>query len=125
LEARGVCGVRLEVGQGEALTAFENRSVDIVIADAVLKYVPPQKINDVIREMLRVARKGIILGTWHFEATDGEEFWLYDEGAWVYDYRRLLGHYPGLAVSSAPYLDSVWSDARWNRYGVVLTARCE
>ena len=123
LEARGIVGVRLEVGGGEALTAFGSRSIDIVIADAVLTYIPPRQIIVVINEMLRVARKGIILGTWHFEPDSSGKPWLYDEGAWVYDYRRLLGRYSGLAVSIVPYPEDVWTDARWNRYGVVLTAR--
>lgn len=125
LEAKGISSVRLDVGSGETLTAFRGGTVDVVIADAVLMYVPPQRINDVIGEMLRVARKSIVLGTWHFEATADSEPWLYDEGTWVYDYRRLFERYSGLVVTVTPYPEGAWIDARWSRYGVVLTARVQ
>jgi SAM-dependent methyltransferase len=123
LEARGMRGVCLEVGSGDMLAKFESQSWDIVIADAVTMYIPPQDITHTLEEMLRVARKGIILGAWHFESINGGNPYFYDESAWIYDYRRLLGSLPGLLINIMPYPKGVWNDDRWKRHGIVLEAR--
>ncbi len=125
LKARGVTGVHLELGSSEALTAFESHSMDLVVADAVTMYIPPQRISQALSELLRVARLGIVLGAWHCEVSDGCEPYRYDEGAWVYDYRRLLAPYAGLTLSSVRYPDGAWSNERWKRYGALLIARHE
>lgn len=125
LEVRSVPGVQLDEGSGDALTAFGNRSMDVVVADAVTMYLPPPRISHVLQEMLRVARKAIVIGAWHFDASANTEPYLYTEGAWVYDYRRLLEQCICVRAKIDPYPDSVWSNERWNRYGVLVTVYLE
>jgi ubiquinone/menaquinone biosynthesis C-methylase UbiE len=44
---------------------FENNSFDVVITDAVLIDVPPEKIEKVRDEIMRVAKKGVVLAEFH------------------------------------------------------------
>jgi ubiquinone/menaquinone biosynthesis C-methylase UbiE len=122
LRDRGLERIQLELGSADDLSAFATASMDVVMADAVLKYIPPANAAHVLSEMLRVARRAIVLSTWHFDAHDGDAT-RYDEGTWVYDYRRLMADHARIAVDITPYAAGVWQDTRWKRYGSIVTAR--
>ena len=62
-------GAQLIVGDVNDLP-FKDKSFDIVLSDGVLVYVSPEEIDKVKSEMLRVARKAIILVEFHSEGLD-------------------------------------------------------
>ena len=70
--------------------------------------------------MLRVARRGVVLGTWDVKCPDGSEPWRYEQGTWVYDHRRLLQGRADVRMESLPVRDEIWKDERWRRYGALL-----
>lgn len=120
LASRNLAEIRVSVGGTDELPAFGDGAFDVVVSDAVLMYLPPEQISSALQEMLRIARKGLVLGTWHQDLPAGGVPARYDEGAWVHDYRRLLGGVKGIRVDIWPYPDGVWQDARWQRYGALV-----
>jgi SAM-dependent methyltransferase len=123
LDRRALSSVRLEVSDAVALTAFTDDSFDVVFSDAVHMYVPPDRIATALGEMARTARMGVVISTWHEDSVAGAQPWRHDEGAWVYDYPRLLRENFGLSASLVPYPNGAWQDARWLRYGCVVRVR--
>jgi SAM-dependent methyltransferase len=120
LAARGLSTVNLDVADIVDLRAFRDASVDVVVADAVLLYLPPTQIETALREILRVAARGVVLSTWDLASSQGSEPWVYDEGTWVYDHRRLLEHRNDLRIEAVSVPRDMWPDGRWTKYGVVL-----
>lgn len=121
LAAHGVSNVRLDVDDFLDLSDFADSSVDVVVADAVLFYVPPSHIGRAVEEILRVAARGAVLCTWDLQVEGNREPWSYDDGAWIYDLRRLLGPArANVVVERVPVPREVWPDKRWRQYGVIL-----
>jgi ubiquinone/menaquinone biosynthesis C-methylase UbiE len=83
VQKRGIPSGIIVQGVGEALP-FENASVDVVCAFAVLHHVPNP--GDVVSEMLRVARKGVII-------IDGNRFGM---GSWLVRVLKLALYKAGL-----------------------------
>lgn len=65
LKEEGMNNVFLSVRRADRLESFGDKSIDVVFTDAVLMYIGPDKIYNVIGEMIRVARKAIIFNEWH------------------------------------------------------------
>lgn len=122
LKSRGVAA-QLEVESADGLRGRVTASVDIILADAVLFYIPPSNIEHVLAEMVRVARRGIVLGTWHNAGPYGSGGIFYDEGAWIYDYRGLMAGRRDVSVDVVRFPQEVWKDARWRRYGAIVILR--
>lgn len=75
----------LEVGNYENIP-FHDKSFDVVIADATLLYCGPDKINQVLDEMERVSKKGMILVERFAPSEAGEVV----GNVWGRDYKTLL-----------------------------------
>jgi len=60
----GIFNVKLEVGSAQELKQFADKSFDVVFTDAVLIYISPEDIKQVVKEMLRIGRI-IVLNEWH------------------------------------------------------------
>jgi len=56
--------VKLEVGKAQELEQIAARSFDVVFTDAVLIYISPDEIKQVVKEMLRIGRV-LVLNEWH------------------------------------------------------------
>ena len=64
VKEEGISNVKLEVGKAQELRRFADKSFDVVFTDAVLIYIPPDEIKQVVKEMLRISRV-IVLNEWH------------------------------------------------------------
>jgi len=80
--------VFLEIGEAEKLNKFSDKSIDIIFTDAVLIYLGMDKINLAIKEMLRVAKKAIILHEQHNELSPS----IYQD-RWIHNYKNLFGKF--------------------------------
>lgn len=120
LDSRNLARIKVGLGGTDDLSTFDDGTFDVVVSDAVLMYLSPEQLSSALREMLRIARKGLVLGTWHQEQTKVGVAARYDEGAWIHDYRRLLGNTKGIKVDIQRYPEGTWQDARWLRYGVLV-----
>lgn len=81
----GVKNVKLFTGKADKLERFPDKSIDIVLSVATLIYIGPDKIDRVIKEMIRVARKAIILIEWNSEKEHSYEF-----DHWAYDWKTMF-----------------------------------
>lgn len=92
-------------GEAEKIYLF-NKAVDLILTDACLMYIPPEKIENTVKEMLRVARKYIVMCEWN-----GEDKL---DGHWVRDYEKLFkGHNVKIEKIKG------WSGG-WEDYGSII-----
>lgn len=109
--------VQFTLGHADRLAALERQ--DVVLCDAVLMFIAPDRIHRVIREMARIARKGIVLNEYHAAGVvDGH----FDGGRWVYDLIALLRE----TVSPHARIEtrkSAFTGGLWDQYGTLITVR--
>jgi ubiquinone/menaquinone biosynthesis C-methylase UbiE len=72
-------------GMAERLP-FEDKSVDLLLTDACMIYVPPEAIEGTVNELVRVARKYIVCCEWMADEAQYDNYW-------VYNYRKLFKKY--------------------------------
>jgi ubiquinone/menaquinone biosynthesis C-methylase UbiE len=83
-----ISNVILETGNPTNLKRFPNKSIDIIFSDACLIYINPKKINSVVEEMVRIAKKAIILCEQHSNSSD-----VYYKDHWLYNYKSLFNSF--------------------------------
>lgn len=111
--------IDLRVGHADRLDAFADHSTDVVLSDAVLMFVAPDRIHRVLAEIVRVAGKGLVLNEYH---AAGETQGHFDGGRWVYDLTALLRQLvPGKAQIESRA--SAFNGGLWDRYGTLITVR--
>lgn len=116
----GLDNVELKVGSSDDLSNFPSRSADVVISDAVLMYLGPDKIAQVLHHFVRIARKGIILVEWSLDADDSQGHYWYDMH-WVHNYSALLrAMAPTVAETRTKIPADVWPGSGWEEYGYVM-----
>lgn len=124
LTQEGISNVKLLVGKADELEQFEDRSFDIVFTDAVLIYVGPDKIKEVMKGIIRIARRALILVEWHcFEPQrkNPNGFGVYHHGSWKRDYVALLKQFvraEQIRVTKIP--EDIWPDKNWETFGAIV-----
>ncbi len=120
----GIANVRLQVGKADELSRFPDRSFDIVFTNAMLIYIGPDKIRDVIKDLLRITRRALILMELYRPEKNGNDkhgLGTYQHDNWIRDYARLLepfaagGH---IEVTRIPR--EVWPERPWRDLGAVI-----
>lgn len=112
--------VRWVLGRADQLN-FSDKSIDVILTDAVLIYTPPNMIVKTINEFLRVAKKGVVLCEWHDKDKSpvGEIVFYH----WVRNYERLLE----LCVEETVKVNITkikaqdWKSANWTKYGYIIS----
>ncbi|MCU0652679.1 MAG: class I SAM-dependent methyltransferase [Candidatus Pacebacteria bacterium] len=104
------------------LDKIPDKSYDAVFTDAVLLYAGPEIIENVIGNLLRIARKSLFLLEWHSDSARGRgEYW---RGCWRRDYRRLLGKYVAADKITAEKIPAdVWPDKNWQEAGYLVSVK--
>ncbi|NQE46622.1 Trans-aconitate 2-methyltransferase [ANME-1 cluster archaeon GoMg2] len=124
LTQKGVSSVKLSEGKADELSQFQDKSFDVVFTDAVLIYMGPDKIKEVMKEMVRIARHALILVEWHsFEPdhTDPYGLGVFHSGNWKRDYVALLKHFiPGEEIYVTKITGDIWPDKNWQDVGAVI-----
>jgi SAM-dependent methyltransferase len=116
--ARGDKNIRMLAGRADRLTDIPNASVDVVLIDAVLMFIAPDRIRDVVAELGRVARQGLVLNEYHCA---GEKAGLFDGGRWVYDLVGLLAQQlPNARIQTKK---SAFVGGAWDVYGTLIEVR--
>lgn len=120
--SEGISNVKLLVGKADSLEQFLDKSFDIVFTDAVLIYVGPDKIRDVVQEILRITRHALIfLERRHLEHynKDPHGLGVHSMGLWTRDYNTLLKQFipeDKIHVSEIP--EEIWPE--WGGLGSVI-----
>lgn len=124
LAREGISNVKLSVGKADDLGQFQDKTFDIVFTDAVLIYIGPDKIKKVSQEMLRVARRALILMEWHCfapQCKDPNGLGVYHHGSWKRDYVALLKQFvreEQIHVTKIPA--DIWPDKKWKALGAII-----
>ena len=64
---------------------YPDKSIDVIITDAALIYLNSNKLEKMIKEMLRVGRKALVFNEQHTDA-----ILPVSDGHWIHDYKNLL-----------------------------------
>lgn len=117
LAEKNLPAAKMRKGDHNLLTSYPDKSVDVILADAVLIYIPKEEIEFVLDNMTRIACKGIVLIEWegNYELKDGH---------WSYPYKQMLES-RGLVVEKRKITKEEWPNrsGNWERNGYVYTAR--
>lgn len=121
----GIKNVKLLLGKADELGQFKDKSFDIVFTDAVLIYIGPDKIKEVIKGMLRITRKALILFEWHSFGCASHPLGVH-VGHWMRDYVSLLKEFvPQESIHVTKMPEELWADKYWQKYGGVLEVDLE
>ncbi|MCX8182317.1 MAG: class I SAM-dependent methyltransferase [Candidatus Methanomethyliaceae archaeon] len=121
LKNEGISNVKLICSKADDLDTFKDKSFDIVFTDAVLIYIGPDKIEKVIKNFVRIARKTIILLEWHSERLNNERIEFLYKGKWVRDYKALFERFGFVNVKVEKIPEEIWPDSNWKIYGTLIT----
>jgi ubiquinone/menaquinone biosynthesis C-methylase UbiE len=120
LNELGFKNITLIEGSADNLNKIPTSSVDIVLSDAVLLYVGPDKINQVIKEMLRVARSKLIILEMHVDQGENP-LDNYTKDGWLRDYIALFRPIVGeMSVRMEKIPFGLRSSGRWPLYGCIV-----
>lgn len=121
LAESSIGNVKLDVGKADDLRAFGDNSFDVVLTDAVLIYIGKERIVKMADEMLRIARKAVILVEWHDPESGPEGALVKKKGYWARDYVALFGSRAKVAeVRLTKISRETWDDEYWSRYGNIV-----
>ncbi len=115
IESIGVKNVELRVGRADQLRDIKDKSIDVVLTDAVLMFVGPDRIRHVMAEIRRIARKGFVAHEYHATAPPPGN---YDGGRWVYNYQDLIAS--GFPSARYQISKSAFSGGGWDQYGALM-----
>lgn len=123
--SEGILNVKLSVGKADELEQFQDKSFDIVFTDAILIYIGPDKIKEVIQQMLRITHRALILVEWHcFDSQskkDPHGLGVYHYGCWKRDYVALLRQFvPEEQISITKITEEIWPDEQWKQTGAII-----
>lgn len=105
---------------GVSRLPFDTQSFDVGLTDAVLIYSDPREIGQALDELVRVARKALILVEWYDESLLG----IIKDYHWCRDYKTLLEN-RGYKVSVQKITKKDWPSANWTKNGRVFVATKE
>ncbi len=123
-EKDGISNVKLIAGKADELTEFPDSAFDVVFTNALLIFVGPDKIKEVIKEMIRITSKALVLMELHCSRTDIKNqtgLGVYRGGNWLRDYIALLKQFVSaerIQVTRIP--EGVWPVKPWNQWGAVI-----
>jgi hypothetical protein len=122
LERTHVRNVELFNGKADNLRWFGDKSMDVVFTHATLMYIGIDKINKVMREMSRTARKSLIFYEWELDSLPKGYQW-YD-GHWIYSYQTLLArHFSSHNIRVSRLPSDLWIDENWRKFGSIIEVK--
>ena len=97
---------------------FTSKSFDVILTDAVLMYVAPEEIKKTLKELLRVAKKSLVLCEWVSASKLGEIKYYH----WCRDYEALLQEM-GLKTTMTNITYEDWPSKNWADVGAIITGK--
>jgi ubiquinone/menaquinone biosynthesis C-methylase UbiE len=135
-----ISNVKLEVGRAQELAQFADKSFDVVFTDAVLIYISPDEIEQLVKEILRIGRAvvlcewqlfsvwlALLLNAYYCLRLKSEAFKFksashgFFVGHWVRDYRILFKKFvpkENIRIHKLP--KEMWDDKGWQTWGVII-----
>lgn len=126
LARHDVDGVELRIGIADDLSGIEDDAFDVVMTNATLLYIGPDKISRVFDELQRVCKRDLILVEFHDPSMPGANAWQgrHTCDGWVRNYQTLLlrsNRRAELTEQRVP--PEIRSAGRWPQHGHLVHAR--
>lgn len=102
---------------------LSNNSVDVILSDASLIYIGPEKIDKAIHEIVRSARNTIILCEFHSTNWLDRLIFRWKTGYNAYNYKQLLEKHGCYDVQTIKIPKSLWPGQPWEKWGYIITAK--
>ena len=110
--------VKIKLGDVSKLLPYFNKEFDVVLADAVLMYIGPDKIHAVVDEINRIAKKAVILCEWDSESEKG----VVKDFHWARNYAKLFTD-KGFNVDKIKITKDFWPNKKWSTHGFIYVCR--
>jgi len=123
LMKKKISNVTLSVDKVDKLSKFQDKSFDIVFTDALLMYIGPDKIKEIIQKMLRITRQALILVEWHWGNQNKDPYGLgiYHFGCWKRNYIHLLRQFISeKQIRATKIPQKLWPAGDWGEMGYVI-----
>ena len=117
LKQEGISNVKLLVSRADELKQFPDKRFDVVFAGAVLLYVGPDKIGQVMKEMSRITRTKLLLLEYFNEDMDknSQGLGIYCGCYWKRDYvallKQFIPNFPEDRIHISKFPEDLWSPA--------------
>jgi len=116
----GLNNVELFAKKADELSEFNDKEFDVILTNALLIYIDPDKIRKVIQELARICEKGFVMAEWHVPEGTQE---IYDPhiGVWRRNYETLLIDFfskKSISISKTP--PELWPDEHWKEWGYII-----
>lgn len=102
-----------KVGSGVAIP-FNDQSFDVVLVDAVLMYSNPENFKATLKEINRVAKKGVILMEWNSDRDEIKDY------HWARPYVKYMHEIGFEAVELKTLTKEDWPSDVWVKNGVLF-----
>ena len=100
---------------------FSDKSLDIILSDACLMYVPSKDIDKTIKGIKRVSRNGVILCEIYTPSIWKRLYLWWKEGYWTHNYPKLLKKYGFFDIKITKITN--WGDSLWDNYGYIISGK--
>lgn len=108
-----IADILLETGNIFDITKMSSNSVDIILTDAVLMYIDAKNLENLLSEMLRVSKMGLIL----CEQISSEGIY---HDHWRHDYHKTLKRLAGIKnITQTKITEAYWT-GDWIKYGYLI-----
>lgn len=126
LMKEGISNVKLIAGKANELSQFPAGSMDIVFTDALLLYIGPDKIEEVIAELKRIARHALLFVELHRDdlLQNSAGLGIYAPDGWMRNYRKLFNQFfSDDAVTFTKIPANIWPGECWEKHGYLITVK--
>jgi SAM-dependent methyltransferase len=122
IREKRISNISLEEGTATDLRRFGSQSFDIVMTDAVLLYIGRDRIISVITDLVRIARRAIILCEWHDNmGKDPRGRGVLSNGLWRRNYLTLMKTLvPAERIRITKIPAEVWPETGWREWGAII-----
>lgn len=119
----GIYNVNLIECKADDLSIFKDKSFDIVFSKSVLCHIGPEKIVNVVKEMVRLSKKAVIIMEYYcdsLEDKDGLGARLDYSWRWKRNYPALIKKFaPEAKINLTKISKEIWGD-EWAKMGYII-----
>lgn len=128
LREAGITNTTLIAGEGENISFIPDASFDLVFSSAFFLYIRPESAPAIAYEMMRIARRKVLLLEQHYERGPDGRGDLYvprmvteEGGYWLRDYRVLFEEIaPGCPITFTKIPQALWQGEQWQTHGYLI-----
>lgn len=102
---------------------LSDRACDVILSDATLIYIGPDKIKSTINELKRITRERIVFCELHSNNWWKRWVYRYKTGYNVYNYKKLLENAGFYDVQIAKIPKEYWPGTPWETFGYIIMAK--